>query len=84
VAEQATFEWPFGAPDLREYKADGSAVMHELPASDVFAAELTYFAECVRNNRQPEFCPPQQSAQAVSLMRLMLESRSRKGEILYV
>ncbi len=88
VAEHATFEWSFGAPDLREYKADGTAVMHELPASDVFAAELTYFADCVQNNRKPGFCPPEQSAQAVSLMRLMLKSRSetryKTGETLYV
>jgi predicted dehydrogenase len=84
VAERATFEWPFGAPELREYKADGSTLAHQLPVSDVFAAELTYFADCVRANRKPDFCPPEQSAQAVSLMRLILESRNRKGEVLNV
>jgi predicted dehydrogenase len=80
VAEKATFEWPFGAPELREYREDGSAPVHPLPPSDLFAAELNYFAECVLNNRQPDLCPPEQSAQAVALMRFMLESRARKGE----
>jgi predicted dehydrogenase len=84
VAERATFEWPFGAPELREYRADGSTLSHQLPVSDVFAEELTYFADCVQANRKPDFCPPEQSAQAVSLMRLILEARNRKGEVLNV
>ncbi len=84
VAEKATFEWPFGAPELREYRADGSAHPQTLPAGDAFAAELAYFAECVREGRQPVLCPPEQSAQAVALMRFMLESRSRKGEMIFV
>ncbi len=80
VAHNATFEWPFGAAELREYKLDGSQVNHALPSGDVFAEELAYFADCVQNLRQPVFCPPKQSAQSVALMRFMLESRSRKGE----
>ena len=84
VARDATFEWPFGSPEVREYRADGTAVLHELPATDAFAAELAYFADCVRHHRRPELCPPEQSAQAVALMRFMLESRSRKGETILV
>jgi predicted dehydrogenase len=80
TASQATFEWPFGAPELREYRLDGSTEAHVLPAADAFAAELNYFAECVRLNRQPDLCPPRESAEAVALMRFMLESRGRKGE----
>jgi predicted dehydrogenase len=55
----------------REYSADDA---------DPFAAELTYFADCVQNNRPPVLCPPEQSAQAVALLRFMLESRERNGE----
>jgi predicted dehydrogenase len=80
TAKQATYEWPFGAPELREYRLDRSSASHVLPATDVFAAELNYFADCVRHNRQPDLCPPRESAQAVALMRFMLESRARKGE----
>jgi predicted dehydrogenase len=81
VAQEATFEWPFGAPELREYRIDGSAPVHALPATDIFAAELTYFAECVRHKLPPALCPPEQSAQSVALMRFMLESRAKKGEL---
>jgi predicted dehydrogenase len=80
VAQDATFEWPFGSPELREYRIDGSAPVHALPSTDIFAAELTYFVGCVRHNRPPYLCPPEQSAQSVALMRFMLESRARKGE----
>lgn len=82
VAKDATFEWPFGAPELREYRADGSAPVHLLPETDIFRAELSYFADCVRLNRPPDRCPPAESAQAVALMRVLLESRARKGESL--
>jgi hypothetical protein len=84
VTQAATFEWPFGSAELREYRADGSARTQELPANDAFAAELSYFAECVLHRRRPELCPPEQSAQAVALMRFMLESRTRKGEAILV
>ena len=47
---------------------------------DGFEAELEYFAACVAEGRRPERCPPEDSALAVRLARLMLESRSRNGE----
>lgn len=81
TAGAATFEWPFGAPTLREFGSDGAETAHDLGAADAFQAELEYFAGCVRDGRQPDFCPPRQSAQAVALMRFMLESRSRNGEV---
>ncbi len=55
----------------REYSTDDA---------DPFAAELEYFADCVHRNLQPLLCPPQQSAQAVALLRFMLESREHNGK----
>lgn len=55
----------------REYSADDA---------DPFAAELSYFADCVHGNRLPVLCPPEQSAQAVALLRFMLESREHNGK----
>jgi predicted dehydrogenase len=81
TAAQATFEWPFGAPELKEFGVDGEATVHELPKADAFALELDYFARCVLENRQPEFCPPRQSAQAVGLMRLILQARETGEKI---
>jgi len=52
----------------------------ELPKTDAFAAELAYFTDCVTHGRQPDFCPPEQSAAAVRLMQDMLKSRKENGE----
>ena len=62
------------------YHADGVTETLKLPEKDGFQGELEYFIQCCRENRKPEMCPPEQSAAAVSLLRLMLESRKRKGE----
>jgi len=73
--------WIVTPPGLEAFfRERWSAAAHPLPATDVFAAELNYFAACVKDNRQPDLCPPGQSALSVALMRFMLESRERKGE----
>ena len=59
---------------------DADTVEYYPDDADPFAAELAYFAACVRHGRQPDLCPPAQSAQAVALMRFILESRERNGE----
>ncbi len=66
------------APTL--YGEDGTE--HTLPVSaqDGYVAEIKYFIECCRAGRKPEMCPPSESADAVKLMRLMLEARNRNGE----
>ncbi|MCU1328289.1 MAG: oxidoreductase domain protein [Bryobacterales bacterium] len=80
VTAAATFDWPFGGALLNKYGADGEVSHLTLSTADPFAAELTYFTECVSAGHQPDFCPPAQSAAAVRVMRDMLDSRSRNGE----
>ena len=80
VTSGATFEWPFGAPVLKRYGADGEEQDLALPQTDAFAAELEYFTDCVTYGKQPELCPPEESALAVRLMQDMLESRKRNGD----
>ena len=46
---------------------------------DGYTAEIEYFAECCRLGRQPERCPPRESADAVELMRTLLVARERSG-----
>ncbi|HEX4771747.1 MAG TPA: Gfo/Idh/MocA family oxidoreductase [Bryobacteraceae bacterium] len=48
---------------------------------DAYARQLFYFAECCINGRQPELCPPQQSAAAVALALALKESRRLNGEL---
>lgn len=66
------------APTL--YGGDGSEQVLPLQGGDGYAGEIGYFVDCCSSGRQPERCPPRESADAVKLMLRMLEARSRNGE----
>lgn len=66
------------APTL--YSEDGTEQKLTAPERDGYAAEIEYFVECCNAGRQPEICPPRESANAVKLTRLMLEARNKNGE----
>jgi predicted dehydrogenase len=61
------------------FGAKGASQFLELTPQDGYAAEIGYFAECCDAGKAPERCPPAESADAVKVMRLMLESRNRNG-----
>jgi predicted dehydrogenase len=65
------------APAL--YGANQPGRVLDLKDRDPYAAEIEYFVECCGAGRTPELCPPRESANAVKLMLLMLESRNRNG-----
>jgi predicted dehydrogenase len=67
-----------GGPML--YRASGDAEPLPQLEKDGYAAEIEYFIECCRTGRQPVLCPPEESARAVALTRLLLEARARNGE----
>jgi predicted dehydrogenase len=46
---------------------------------DGYTAEIEYFVECCRSGRQPERCPPRESALAVECMRTLLMAREKNG-----
>ena len=52
----------------------------ERPEKDGFQAELEYFIQCAVANREPELCPPPESAAAVRIMRLLDEARKHNGD----
>ena len=62
------------------YAADGTERPLTRPDQDGYAAEIAYFVDCCRHGRAPEACPPEQSADAVKLMLLLLDARQRNGE----
>ena len=69
--------------DLRAlalYGADGEKQPLDSAEADWFTEELKYFVDCAVHDRKPEMCPPEESALAVKLARLMVESRKRNGE----
>jgi predicted dehydrogenase len=77
-----TFEYSSAGRAPRLYRADGVEEILPLADRDGYAAEIAYFAECCRTGEPPRLCPPEESAQAVALTNLLLESRKNHGEIL--
>ncbi len=80
VADEGTLEFNSAGTPLTEYGADGQQRPINEPDADGYRAELEYFMETVLQGKRPEACPPEESAGAVKLARLMLESRERNGE----
>jgi predicted dehydrogenase len=81
VTDGGTFEYSSqrGA-DVTLYDAAGEIRPVELREEDGFEAELAYYLSCCREGKQPEFCPPKESAQSVRLTLSLLEARLRNGE----
>jgi predicted dehydrogenase len=73
------FGWA-GVPSLVFYRASGEAQPLALPEDHAFEAEIGYFVDCAAAGRQPELCPPAESAAAIWLANLIAESRRRGGE----
>ncbi|MBV8820244.1 MAG: Gfo/Idh/MocA family oxidoreductase [Acidobacteriaceae bacterium] len=82
VTDGGSFEFSsIGRPPVL-YHLDGREEVLPLEEKDSYAAEIAYFAECCRRGKQPELCPPEESAAAVAVMRLLLEARNRNGEVI--
>jgi predicted dehydrogenase len=62
------------------YGAGDTGEMLPLCETDGYTAEIAYFVECCKTGKPPERCPPQESADAVKLMLLLLKARGRNGE----
>lgn len=87
VADNGTLEFDSGSPratqgdaPLAEYGADGREHALEMPNTDGYRAELEYFLDCATRGERPLLCPPEESAAAVKVALLMLESRNTNGE----
>jgi hypothetical protein len=51
-----------------------------LAATPGYEAEIDYFIACCESGQPPALCPPRESAQAVELMRLLIDARQSNGE----
>ena len=80
VADGGTLEFNSAGAPLAEYGGDGCQHLLNVPDADGYRAELAYFLECSAHGQKPAKCPPEESAAAVKLALLMLESRNRNGE----
>jgi len=79
VMDRGTVDYSSQGRPPALYGADGCEKPLSMSGTDGYAAEIEYFAGCCNSQRRPEACPPEESATAVAVMRLLLESRSKNG-----
>ena len=77
--EGGVIEHHAAGPPPTLFAPSGAPRVLGLAGGDGYRSELQYFAVCCRTATAPELCPPQESADAVKLMRLLLEARVRGG-----
>jgi predicted dehydrogenase len=80
ITDGGTFEYSSSRNFVSLHRANGESGPLEVPAQDGFEAELEYFVDCCVSGKNPELCPPEESAAAVKLTLLMLEARKKNGE----
>ena len=81
-AERAELEWRSNGLFLSD--VTGKQTQIELPAEDAYRSEIAYFLECCLQGKQPDRCPPLDSARAVIVAELLRESRNGNGaQLLY-
>ena len=80
AADGGTLDYSSEGRPLALYSAGGDKQVLDTGEADWFIEELKYFVECAACGRKPELCPPEESALAVKLARLMVESRKKNGE----
>jgi len=78
AGDLGTLEFSSAGLPLTLSRKDADATERvDVPGTDGFEREISYFAECALTNRQPDYCPPRQSVLAVRLARRMLEVRAK-------
>ncbi len=77
--EGGTVEFSSAGRSPTLYTPDGAETPLDGGVQDGYESEIAYFIACANNRRQPDLCPPRESADAVKIMLLMLEARARSG-----
>ncbi len=80
VADRGAVEYSSAGAPPALYAPDGSKTELPLSEKDGYQAEIEYFVDRCIEGRQPDLCPPVESARAVRVAGLMLESREKRGE----
>jgi predicted dehydrogenase len=81
ATDGGTFEYNSLQGDGVElYECAGEKRSLALEGGDAFEAELQYFHSCCAEGTRPNYCPPEESAAAVRLARLLLEARKNNGD----
>jgi predicted dehydrogenase len=80
AGESGTLEFQSSNLPLTISRAGAQATeLVSVPDVDGFQQEIRYFAECIASNRQPEKCPPRESATAVKVALDMLKAATHQN-----
>jgi predicted dehydrogenase len=77
MGDEGALEYNSESRPLKRY---GGGDVGTLEATDGYAAEIAYFAQCCRTGEQPTLCTPESSAESVRLTLAMFQARSKNGE----
>ena len=80
VCEGGTIEYSSAGSPPAIYLANGEKEALPVPEKDAYQAEIEYFLDCCISGKNPEFCPPEESAASVKLARLMADAREKRGD----
>lgn len=80
IGDRGTVEFNSDGRPPALYETGKKAQALKLNDHDGYQAEIEYFVECCATGAAPVRCPPEDSAKAVKLARIMVDSRTRKGE----
>jgi predicted dehydrogenase len=76
ATDRATFHYSSQDGHARVYPEAPFAT----ETADGYAAEIAYFADCVRDRKKPDRCEPRESAEAVRLTLALIAARKQNGE----
>jgi predicted dehydrogenase len=79
VAQNGTVDYSSSGRPTTLYSVSGDEVPVVEPTLDGFEAELAYFVSSCIAGRQPDHCPPRESAAAVALTQALVDLRKDKG-----
>ncbi len=79
VTDEGTVDFRHETRPPTVYARTGDEIPLTLGSRDGYAAEIEYFIQCCQTRQQPTLCPPVDSAEAVGLMQMLLQSRRENG-----
>ncbi len=80
VFDDGAMEYHSSEAGVAIYKRGAVPEKLALPQNDPYAEEMQYFLDRCADGKEPERCKPEESARALKVVLLMMESRNRKGE----
>lgn len=80
IGERGTVEFDSDGRPPALYEAGQPKQLLPLQDHDGYQAEIEHFVEACLGGARPERCLPEESALAVKIARIMMDSRAKKGE----